>query len=44
MSACNSGVGVRQPVAVQYAWDKNATWANLCNNDGLPALIVRAGE
>ncbi|MFT7643271.1 MAG: sialate O-acetylesterase [Pirellulaceae bacterium] len=35
---------VPQPVSVQYAWDKSATWANLFNKDGLPALIFRAGE
>ena len=35
---------VPQPVAVQYAWDKRAPWANLFNKDGLPALIFRAGE
>lgn len=35
---------VPQPVAVQYAWDKSAPWANLFNKDGLPALIFRAGE
>ena len=44
MSACNSGVDVPEPVAVQYPWDKNAPWANLFNKDGLPALIFRAGE
>jgi hypothetical protein len=31
-------------IAVQYAWGKNAPWANLFNKDGLPALIFRAGE
>jgi sialate O-acetylesterase len=35
---------VPQPIAVQYAWDRNAPWANLFNKDGLPALIFRAGE
>lgn len=35
---------VAQPVSVQYAWDKSATWANLFNKDGLPALIFRAGK
>ncbi|MCR9120139.1 MAG: sialate O-acetylesterase [bacterium] len=35
---------VPQPVAVQYAYDKNAPWANLFNKDGLPALIFRAAE
>jgi len=35
---------VPKPVAVQYAWDKSAPWANLFNKDGLPALIFRAGE
>ena len=39
-----SSADVPQPVAVQYAWDKNAPWANLFNKDGLPALIFRAGE
>jgi len=39
-----SSSDVPQPVAVQYAWDKNAPWANLFNKDGLPALIFRAGE
>ncbi|MCA9271135.1 MAG: sialate O-acetylesterase, partial [Planctomycetales bacterium] len=35
---------VPKPVAVQYAWDKSAPWANLFNKDGLPALAFRAGE
>lgn len=35
---------VPQPVSVQYAWDKAATWANLFNKDGLPAPIFRAGK
>ena len=39
-----SSSDVPQPVAVQYAWDKSAPWANLFNSDGLPALIFRAGE
>ena len=39
-----SSADVPKPVAVQYAWDKNAPWANLFNKDGLPALIFRAGE
>jgi len=39
-----SSSDVPQPVAVQYAWDKNAPWANLFNKDGLPALIFRARE
>jgi sialate O-acetylesterase len=37
-----SSSDVPQPVAVQYAWDKNAPWANLFNKDGLPALTFRA--
>ena len=36
-----SSSDVPQPVAVQYAWDKNAPWANLFNKDGLPALAFR---
>ena len=39
-----SSADVPKPVAVQYAWDKTAPWANLFNKDGLPALIFRAGE
>ncbi len=39
-----SSSDVPKPVAVQYAWDKNAPWANLFNKDGLPALIFRAVE
>lgn len=39
-----SSENVPEPVSVQYAWDKNSTWANLFNKDGLPALIFRAGE
>ena len=31
-------------VAVQYARDKSARRTNLFNQDGLPALIFRAGE
>ncbi|MCG3147852.1 MAG: hypothetical protein PCFJNLEI_01293 [Verrucomicrobiae bacterium] len=29
---------VTQPVAVSYAWARDRTWANLFNQDGLPAL------
>jgi sialate O-acetylesterase len=39
-----SRADVPKPVAVQYAWDKKAPWANLFNKDGLPTLIFRAGE
>lgn len=39
-----SSPDVPQPVSVQYAWDKNSPWANLFNNDGLPALTFRASE
>ena len=39
-----SSAEVPNPIAVQYAWDKNAPWANLFNQDGLPALTFRAGE
>jgi sialate O-acetylesterase len=39
-----SSTEVPQPVAVQYAWDKNSPWANLFNKKGLPAIIFRAGE
>jgi sialate O-acetylesterase len=35
---------VPQPLAVQYAWDKSAPWANLFNKDGLPALAFRTEE
>jgi sialate O-acetylesterase len=38
-----SSSDVPRPVAVQYAWDRNAPWANLFNKDGLPALIFREG-
>ena len=35
---------VPQPIAVQYAWDKHAPWANLFNKDGLPACAFRAAK
>ncbi|MEZ6057046.1 MAG: sialate O-acetylesterase [Planctomycetaceae bacterium] len=39
-----SSADVPEPVAVQYAWDKDSPWANLFNEEGLPALTFRAGE
>jgi sialate O-acetylesterase len=32
---------VSQPVAVRYAWSNSSPWANLFNQDGLPALTFR---
>jgi sialate O-acetylesterase len=32
---------VKTPVAVRYAWGTNRTWANLFNNDRLPAVPFR---
>ncbi len=32
---------VPEPAAVRYAWSQNAPWANLFNQDGLPALPFR---
>jgi sialate O-acetylesterase len=32
---------VAKPVAVRYAWGQTHPWANLFNNDGLPALPFR---
>lgn len=31
-------------VAVRYAWSDNPTWANLCNEEGLPAVPFRTDE
>ncbi len=35
---------VAQPVFVRYAWADNRAWANLFNQDGLPALPFHADE
>jgi len=35
---------VPSPVAVRYAWARNAPWANLFNKDGLPALAFRTDQ
>lgn len=35
---------VAEPVAVRYAWAFPHPWANLFNQDGLPALSFSAGE
>ncbi|QDU70744.1 sialate O-acetylesterase [Mucisphaera calidilacus] len=32
---------VKQPRAVRYAWNENPDWANLVNNEGLPASPFR---
>ncbi|MDH3583378.1 MAG: sialate O-acetylesterase, partial [Phycisphaerae bacterium] len=32
---------VSKPVAVRYAWSRKHAWANLFNQDGLPALTFR---
>ena len=33
---------VAQPAHVRYGWSRNPTWANLFNQDGLPALTFRS--
>ena len=35
---------VAHPVAVRYAWSKSIRWANLFNQDGLPALTFRTDD
>ena len=35
---------VPQPVAVRYAWSSNSPWANLFNQDGLPAQTFRTDD
>lgn len=37
-----SSAQVPKPVAVRYAWSNQRTWANLFNQDGLPAIPFRA--
>jgi len=40
-----SSAKVTKPVNVRYGWStRNRTWANLFNQDGLPALTFRAEE
>ncbi|QDU94858.1 sialate O-acetylesterase [Lignipirellula cremea] len=36
-----SSDAVESPQAVRYAWAQNAPWANLFNQDGLPAIAFR---
>jgi sialate O-acetylesterase len=36
-----SGAKVPHPTAVRYAWSNNFRWANLFNQDGLPAQPFR---
>ncbi|QDU30725.1 hypothetical protein ETAA8_58730 [Anatilimnocola aggregata] len=36
-----SSAAVPKPVAIRYAWGNNRTWANLFNNDKLPAVTFR---
>jgi sialate O-acetylesterase len=35
---------VSKPVAVRYAWGRTHAWANLFNQEGLPALTFRTDE
>jgi sialate O-acetylesterase len=35
---------VAAPIAVRYAWSQRHPWANLFNQDGLPALAFRTDE
>lgn len=35
---------VAQPVAVRYAWSSRSPWANLFNQDGLPAQTFRTDD
>ena len=35
---------VPKPIAARYAWSANHAWANLFNNDGLPALPFRTDD
>jgi sialate O-acetylesterase len=39
-----SNAAVAEPVAVRYAWSGRHTWANLFNQDGLPALPFRTDK
>jgi sialate O-acetylesterase len=39
-----SGTDVARPAAVRYAWSSNAPWANLFNQDGLPAQTFRTDD
>jgi sialate O-acetylesterase len=39
-----SSPGVPKPVAVRYAWSNSFRWANLFNQDGLPAQPFRTDE
>ena len=39
-----SSAKVPNPVAVRYAWANWHPWANLFNNDGLPALPFRTDD
>jgi sialate O-acetylesterase len=33
-----TSTNVPRPVSVRYAWSESRTWANLFNQDGLPAI------
>ena len=35
---------VPKPTRIRYAFAQNRTWANLFNQDGLPALTFEAGQ
>lgn len=35
---------IPNPTRVRYAWSQNRQWANLFNQDGLPALVFEAGD
>ncbi|MBK8091086.1 MAG: hypothetical protein IPK32_03565 [Verrucomicrobiaceae bacterium] len=39
-----SSAAVSTPAAVRYAWSSNAPWANLFNQDGLPAQAFRTDD
>ena len=39
-----SSAAVTKPVAVRYAWSGNHPWANLFNQDGLPAQAFRTDD
>ena len=39
-----SSFGVSKPAAVRYAWSSTAPWANLFNQDGLPAQTFRTDD
>lgn len=39
-----SSAKVADPVTVRYAWSRRAPWANLFNEDGLPALAFRTSK